>query len=198
MSTVLGEEFVSQNIPLNPTQSTAMYLGSLLITYARHYALTGKPLGPGLLELKGEVINVVNNNLRKTGTGVDLESLYAMFVLGAPVVCLTTTHLHEGYAYEGHAYGRHTYGRHTYERHTYERHTYERHAHERHIYERHIYERHAHRMHAHERHTHEMHAMRGTSMRGTPTRGTPIECAPMRGTPMECTSIRDTPREAHL
>jgi hypothetical protein len=93
MSTVLGEEFVSQNIPLNSTQSTAMYVGSLLITYARHYALTGKLLGPDLLELKGEVINVVNNNLRKTRTDVDLESLYAMFVLGAPVVCLTTTHL---------------------------------------------------------------------------------------------------------
>jgi hypothetical protein len=93
MSTVLGEEFVSQNIPLNSRQSTAMYVGSLLITYAHHYALTGKLLGPDLLELKGEVINVVNNNLRKTGAGVDLESLYAMFVLGAPVVCLTTTHL---------------------------------------------------------------------------------------------------------
>jgi hypothetical protein len=93
MSTVLGEEFVSQNIPLNSTQSTAMYAGSLLITYARNYALTGKLLGPDLLELKGEVINIVNNNLRKTGTGVGLESLYAMFVLGTPVVCLTTTHL---------------------------------------------------------------------------------------------------------
>jgi hypothetical protein len=93
MSTVLGEEFVSQNIPLNSTQSTAMYAGSLLITYARNYALTGKLLGPDLLELKGEVINLVNNNLRKTGTSVDLESLYAIFVLGTPVVCLTTTHL---------------------------------------------------------------------------------------------------------
>jgi hypothetical protein len=92
MSTVLGEEFVSQNIPLNSTQSTAMYAGSLLITYARNYALTGKLLGPDLLELKGEVINIVNNNLRKTKTSVSLESLYAMFVLGTPVVCLTTTH----------------------------------------------------------------------------------------------------------
>src|SRR3984885_2605687 len=93
MSTVLGEEFVSQNIPLNSAQSTAMYAGSLLITYPRNYALTGKLLGPDLLELKGEVINIVNNNLRKTKTSVSLESLYAMFVLGTPVVCLTTTHL---------------------------------------------------------------------------------------------------------
>jgi hypothetical protein len=93
MSTVLGEEFVSQNIPLNSTQSAAMYTGSLLLTYARNYALTGKLSGPDLLELKGEVINVVNNNLRKTGTSIDLESLYAMFVLGTPVVCLTTTRL---------------------------------------------------------------------------------------------------------
>jgi hypothetical protein len=93
MSTVLGEEFVSQNIPLNSAQSTAMYAGSLLITYARNYALTGKLWGPDLLELKGEVINIINDNLRKTGTGVDLETLYTMFVLGTPVVCLTTTHL---------------------------------------------------------------------------------------------------------
>ena len=93
MSTVLGEEFVSQNIPLNSAQPTAMYAGSLLITYARNYALTGKLLGPDLLELKGEVIDIVNNSLRKTGTGVDFETLYAIFVLGAPVVCLTTTHL---------------------------------------------------------------------------------------------------------
>ena len=32
MSTVLGEEFVGRNIPLNASQSTVMYVGSLLIT----------------------------------------------------------------------------------------------------------------------------------------------------------------------
>jgi hypothetical protein len=93
MSTVLGEEFVSQIIPLNAAQSTAMYVGSLLITYARHYALTGKLLGPDLLELKGELITIINNNLQKAVAGVDIESLYAMFVLSTPVVCLTTTQL---------------------------------------------------------------------------------------------------------
>ena len=55
--------------------------------------MTGKLLGPDLLELKGEVISIVNNNLRNTRTGVDLESLFAMFVLSTPVVCLTTTQL---------------------------------------------------------------------------------------------------------
>jgi hypothetical protein len=75
MSTVLGEEFVSQNIQMNPKQSTAMYVGSLLITYARHYALTGKLLGPDLLELKGEVIKIINKSLQKASPGVDLESL---------------------------------------------------------------------------------------------------------------------------
>jgi hypothetical protein len=93
MATVLGETFVSQNIPLNARQSSAMYVGSLLITYARHYALTGKLLGPDLLELKGEVIKIINDSLQKAKYGVDLESLYAIFVLGAPVVCLTTTQL---------------------------------------------------------------------------------------------------------
>ena len=86
MSTVLGEGFVRETI--NAGQSTAMYVGSLLITYARHYALTGKLMGPDLLELKAEVIKIINTDLR---TGIGLESLYAMFVLGAPVVCLTTT-----------------------------------------------------------------------------------------------------------
>lgn len=94
MSTVLGEEFVRQNLPLNAAQSNAMYVGSLLITYARNYALTGRLSGPPqLLELKGEVIKIVNASLQKSGTAIDLESLYAIFVLSAPVVCLTTTQL---------------------------------------------------------------------------------------------------------
>jgi hypothetical protein len=93
MSTVLGETFVTQNIPLNAKQSTAMYVGSLLITYARHYALTGKLLGPDLLELKGEVIKIVSDNLQKAQSGVELDSLFAIFVLSSPVVCLTTTQL---------------------------------------------------------------------------------------------------------
>jgi hypothetical protein len=91
--TTSGPQSIKCSMTWDPVESTAMYAGSLLITYARNYALTGKLLGPDLLELKGEVINLVNNNLRKTGTSVDLESLYAIFVLGTPVVCLTTTHL---------------------------------------------------------------------------------------------------------
>jgi hypothetical protein len=93
LSTVLGETFVTQNIPLNAKQSTAMYVGSLLITYARHYALTGKLLGPDLLELKGEVIKIISDSLQKAQAGVELDSLFAMFVLSSPVVCLTTTQL---------------------------------------------------------------------------------------------------------
>ena len=88
MSTVLGADFVRRNMPLNAGQSTVMYVSSLLLTYARHYALTGKCLSPDLLELKGEVIKIVNSS---HGTGIDLESLFAVFVLSTPVVCLTTT-----------------------------------------------------------------------------------------------------------
>jgi hypothetical protein len=93
MFTALGEKFFRPNIPLNAAQSNAMYVGSLLVTYARHYALTPGKVGPDLFELKGEVIEIVKNSIRKPRHGVDLESLYAMFVLSTPVVCLTTTQL---------------------------------------------------------------------------------------------------------
>lgn len=93
MSIVLGEEFIRQNVPLSGTQSTAMYVGSLLVSYARHYALTGKLLGPDLLVLKGEVIQIINHSLQKAKSFIDLESLFAIFVLSTPVVCLTTMQL---------------------------------------------------------------------------------------------------------
>jgi hypothetical protein len=93
MPTVLGDWFSHPNIPLNTAQSNAMYVGSLLVTYARHCALTRKKVGPDLLELKGEVIKIVSNSIGKARDGIDLESLYAVFVLSTPVVCLTTTQL---------------------------------------------------------------------------------------------------------
>jgi hypothetical protein len=93
MITVLGETFVTQNLPLNAKQSTAMYVASLLITYARHYALTGKLLGPDLLELKGKVIKTISDSLQKAQSGVELDTLIAIFILSSPVVCLTTTQL---------------------------------------------------------------------------------------------------------
>ena len=87
-----GETFVKRFLTSNHEDSSVMFCGCLLLSYAHNLALTGAGKKTVLLHLKGHVIRHVNTKIATSNT-LSPQCLTAILALGAPIVCLASQDL---------------------------------------------------------------------------------------------------------
>ncbi|KAK5033183.1 hypothetical protein LTS07_003484 [Exophiala sideris] len=87
-----GETFVRRFLTSNHEDSSVMFCGCLLLSYAHTMALTAAGKRTVLLQLKGHVIRYINTKLA-TSNMLSPRSLTAILALGAPIVCLASQDL---------------------------------------------------------------------------------------------------------
>ena len=73
-----------------------MFSGYLLLNYAYSMAFTGHGTKMVLLQLKGQVIRHINENIKSSDGVLSPRCLTAILALGAPVVCLVSQDLPNG------------------------------------------------------------------------------------------------------
>ena len=92
----LGEGFVKQFLMVDEKEYSLMFNGYLLLNYAYQMAYTGHGTRMRLLELKGQLIRCINENIKLSGGVLSPRCLTAILALGAPVVCLVSQDLPHG------------------------------------------------------------------------------------------------------
>lgn len=88
-----GENFIKRFITFSHDDSSIMFTGCLLLSYAHRMALTGQGKKTILLHLKGQVIKHIHTNLESPEGVVGPRCLTAILALGAPIVCLASQDL---------------------------------------------------------------------------------------------------------